>query len=130
VPFIYDAEKSRIIDTDTGESFRAKSDHWQDPYLHCTIYAADGSPLFAAEVEDKAVDQTGGRGAATLVHYVVREAWLPSGKPEKPTLFLGPTEMIDRLRAFLLARHHLGPPKTPDPRFEFSDGRGAAREVA
>ena len=119
---IYDAEKSRLVDTERGESFRARSDHWQDPFLHCVIYSPDGAPLFAANVEDLAVDETGTSGAATVVSYVVREAWFPSGKPEKPTLFLGPTPMISRLRQWLLARHNLVR-KTPHPRFEFSDGR-------
>lgn len=119
---VLDAEKDRIIDADNGESLKIGPSHWQDPYLHCTICAEDGSPLFAADVERNAIDETGNGGGATLVRYVVRNAWFPSGNQEKPTHFLGHTGMIDRLREFMLARHNLSP-KTPHPRFEFWDRR-------
>ena len=59
---IHDPETKHTVDQDTGEYLAMAPTHWQAPYLHCTIYHADGAPLSGADVERIAVDETGNSG--------------------------------------------------------------------
>lgn len=123
---IHNADTRDTVDSDTGEYLRIGPTHWQDPYLHCVIHHADGTPLFSADVERHAVDETGDSGGATLVHYIVRKAWVPPSKPARLASTHTNDELIAKLRTFLEARQR-SRKSTPDPRFEFSDERISKR---
>lgn len=123
----FDLERKVTVDTDTGNYMVYTPTHWQDPYLHFAIYSSDDRPIFGADVERDAIDETG-QGGATLVRFIVRHVWFPSGKPEKPTYFWGETEFVDKLGDFITFWAKGTKPLNPQPRYEFVDGRSVQGE--
>ncbi|WP_271079000.1 hypothetical protein [Aurantiacibacter sp. MUD61] len=122
MPIQVDMKRKVTVDTETGEYLVYKPTHPQDPYEHFTLRDSDDAPIFAANIESNAIDETG-EGGATVVRYTVRKVWFPSGEKKAPTYFWGKTKMIDRLCEFVRVWHDFPKNKNPHPRFEFEDGR-------
>jgi hypothetical protein len=116
-------EDGWVIDTETGQYLTCKTANREEHALFFTLHASDGSGILGTEVQLDAVDETGKKGPATVVRYLLRKSWIPSGKPEKPVYFVGQNANIAKLRDFLEVWRHRGGVKQPDPRFEFIDAR-------
>ena len=117
-----DTKRKVTVDDESGEYMVFQSTHWQDPCDHFTIYEIDGAPIFATEVQIEVILDAP-YGPTKAIRYIVRRAWFPSGKPERPIYFLGKTHMIERLAVFVRVWHDSRKRQGESPAFEFLDGR-------
>ena len=120
---IFDLERRVTVDEETGEYMVVKPVSWyHDPCDGFTIRAMDGSPIFAADVQIERLRNVND-GPISHTRYIVRRAWFPSGKPERPTYFFGKTDMMERLAAFIRVWHDAEERQGEQSTFEFQDGR-------
>jgi hypothetical protein len=120
---VNDQKNERVVDAETGQYITWKLADWQSNSYYFTLHDGDGTGILGSLVERAGIDETGNRGASTLLRFVLRQAWIPTGKPERPTYFYGSNPLIGRLAQFLEIYRHYSGVKTPDPRFEFVDAR-------
>jgi hypothetical protein len=120
---INDHENKQVVDTETGDYMiwsLADRDYHEWYFI---IRDKDDKPLFGSIVKENGIKEWPDAGGATLVQYILKRSWIPSGREEAPTDFLGDHTQIVRLEQFLRIYHHYFGIKTPDPRFEFIDDR-------
>lgn len=111
-----------MLDDETGDYLTSKLVDWEEGEVDYVIHARDDRPVFGARVRREGINEPGARGAA-LVRFRLQEAWVPTGKAERPDYVLGKHERLGQLSAFLREGLKAGGPKDPDPAFEFVDER-------
>jgi len=118
-----DVPNKRVIDNVTGQYMTWKTENREIGTMYFVLHGSDGAGLLGAIVRNIAINETGKGGAATLVRFVLEKTWIPSGVEVRPAYFYGDHDLIDKLRQYLEVWKYFGGVKTPDPRFEFIDGR-------
>ncbi len=128
---VWDDENKRMVDTENGEFLSLTLRDREEHLYNFSI----GRPNTTAQVAGELIDDSTKEfetpaGGATVVRYILKKAWIPSGRREPPSNFDVPQHLIDRLRSFLEGDMRRNTQWKYMPRFEFIDERaknGAAQ---
>jgi hypothetical protein len=121
---LWDDEEARMVDDENGDYLKLCERNREDHEYYATLYTSEGAPYLSTEVKSNNVKEFDTPvGGATVVRWILKRAWIPSGRPEPPSNFDVPNHLVRRLELFLKAHLERQTWLKFMPRFDFIDAR-------
>ena len=124
MPIVWDAENERMMDTENGDYLQKELKIIEHHLFLMVLRNKKDDPYVVAYVKNKSEKEfevPGGGGAVR--RWALQEAWIPDGRPVKPTNFKVPDAYLQRMALFLECDLKRNTQFLYMPRFEFVDER-------
>lgn len=120
---VWDDENKQMVHEENGDYLQKRLRDREDNRYFLALYTSQDVPYLSARAIRRAIKEfETPMGGATVVTWILNEAWIPSGRPEPPSNFAVSDDLIRRLELFL--KRDLETNKYQFmPRFEFVDAR-------
>jgi hypothetical protein len=120
---IWDTDNKRMVDEETGDYMEKVLRDREKSEYSVVLFSPKAVPYLAARLlDDSTKEFETPMGGATVVRWILEEAWIPSGRPEPPSNFDVSDDLIERLKLFLKRDLETNSYNFM-PRFEFVDVR-------
>jgi hypothetical protein len=121
---VWDDQNKHMVDDENGDYLEMRLRDREEHEYSVALCASNGTAYFAGCTINESVKEFDTpAGGATVVRWILKEAWITAGHPELPFGSDVPDHLVRRLELFLKSQLERQTWLRFMPRFEFIDAR-------